>query len=283
VAHAELTAAPFTARYLTRPPSERLAPFVESLWYFEGRGFSHERERILPSGTMQILVNLHEDELRSYHGEGHRELRRIRGAALAGIHPSHFAIDTAEQRAIAGVSFKPGGAFPFFDAPASATAGEHVELDFFWGRHGAVIRERLLERPTPLGVLEELEACLLERAARDLRPDLEVSFAVHELERGAPVRELTEELRTSPRRFIRRFEEVVGLTPKRYARIRRFRRVLDAIELGRRVDWAKMAVLAGYYDQAHLIHDFREFSGLSPGAYEPRTHGDRTHVPLRAR
>jgi AraC-like DNA-binding protein len=267
----------FTMRFVERKPPPHLAPFIEGFWYFEGSDFAHSHERILPTGRMQLLVNLHEDELRSYHDDG---VRRIHGAGLCGLHARHFGIDTAEQRRIAGVNFTAGGAFPFFRPPASATTEEHVGLDALWARDGELVRERLLERATPAAILEELERIVMERAARELTFDPGIALALDALERGMQVAALHERLGTSAKRFIRRFEDVVGLTPKRYARIRRFRRVIASIELGRRIDWAKVAVLAGYYDQAHLIHDFREFSGMSPTAYRPRAPGDRTHVPL---
>lgn len=267
----------FQQRIVTRAPPSHLAPFVESFWYYEGTDFAHERERILPTGRIQLFVNLHEDELRSYHDDG---VRRIHGAAICGLHTRHFAIDTAEQRRIVGINFTAGGAFPFFREPASATTEEHVGLDALWARDGALVRERLLERRTPAAILEELETILMQRLARELAFDPAIALALEALERSTPVREVHDRLGTSAKRFIRRFEEVVGLTPKRYARIRRFRRLIGSVELGRRVDWAKAAVVGGYFDQAHLIHDFREFSGLSPTAYRPRAPGDWTHVPL---
>jgi AraC-like DNA-binding protein len=199
---------------------------------------------------------------------------------VCGLHTRHFAIDTAEQRRIVGVNFTAGGAFPFFREPACATTEEHVGLDTLWSRDGALVRERLLERRTPAAMLGELETILMERLARELAFDSGIALALDALERSTPVREVHDRLGTSAKRFIRRFEDVVGLTPKRYARVRRFRRLIGSVELGRRVDWAKAAVLAGYYDQAHLIHDFKEFSGLSPTAYRPRAPGDFTHVPL---
>ncbi|MBA3545110.1 MAG: AraC family transcriptional regulator, partial [Nannocystis sp.] len=120
-----------------RTPSPALAPFVASLWHYEDAGeLAHTRERILPSGTMQLLVNLHEDELRTYHGDGFGLVRRTRGATIAGVTGQHFVIDTAEQRALVGVSFRPGGAFPFFTAPADALRETDVELDQVWGREG---------------------------------------------------------------------------------------------------------------------------------------------------
>ena len=63
------------------PTSPALRPFVDKLWYFTG-DMPHARERILPTGTMQLLVNLHEDELRTYGGEDFARVQRMRGAAI---------------------------------------------------------------------------------------------------------------------------------------------------------------------------------------------------------
>ncbi|HET8933926.1 MAG TPA: helix-turn-helix domain-containing protein [Polyangiales bacterium] len=269
----------FTALYHWWKPSEPLRPFVESLWYFAGSDFVHARERILPNGRMGLLINLAEDELRSYHGEQF-ELIRTAGAALCGTFAQHFAIDTSEQRAVVGVNFRPGGAWPFFNESASAVANQHVPLDVLWGRDGAVLRDRLLSQRSPDAILQELDRVLLERMVRPLQPDRAIEYALKQLARGTPVFDLRKELGKSPRRFIRDFELVVGLTPKRYARIQRFARLLQTIELTGRIAWTQTALRFGYYDQAHLIRDFREFAGQSPTHYQPRAAHDRTHVPL---
>jgi AraC-like DNA-binding protein len=65
-----------------------------------------------------------------------------------------------------------------------------------------------------------------------------------------------------PRHLRRLFLDRIGLTPKRFCRILRFR---HAVSMGRRRHgWAEIAAACGYYDQAHMIRDFREFAGLSP-------------------
>ena len=278
VAVSPLTIAP--PRIYTRKPSGPLAPFVESIWYFTSDRFAHERERILPSGSMQLLVNLDEDEIRTYRGPGYSTVERVSGAALSGTYHGHFAIDTAEQRSIAGVAFRSGGAFPFFRPPADEVTGAHVGLDDLWGSSGLTLRDRLLEAPSPEAILDRLESVLLEKAVRPLDPDRALDFAVNALDRGATVAAVLSRIGGSSRRFLREFAERVGLTPKRFERVRRFRHVLDAIEVGRPVAWARVALTCGYYDQAHLINDFREFSGLTPTAYVPRSYGDRLHVPL---
>ena len=63
------------------------------------------------------------------------------------------------------------------------------------------------------------------------------------------------------------FDTHIGLTPKTYARMFRFRRVVDLVQRGQGLDWTRIAMSCGYYDQAHFNHEFREFSGMSPGEY----------------
>jgi AraC-like DNA-binding protein len=262
------------------PTAPALRPFVEVLWHFEGADLRHVRERILPTGTMQLLVNLHEDELRTYRGDGFEQVERIRGAGLSGAYAAPFGIDTAEQRWVVGVQFKPGGAAPFLPAPADALSEDHVEIDALWGRDGAVLRERILEAPTPAAKLRTLEAALLERAVRPFEVDECVEFAVAACNRGVPIRDLTARLGMTPRRFTRRFRESVGLSPKRFARVRRFAQVLRAIQVGGPVDWSRVAADCGYYDQAHLIRDFREFSGVSPTGYRARANREGNHMVI---
>jgi methylphosphotriester-DNA--protein-cysteine methyltransferase len=84
----------------------------------------------------------------------------------------------------------------------------------------------------------------------------------------------------SQKRFIQLFSDEVGLTPKLYCRIRRFQQVVRGVEKGQRVDWADVALLSGYFDQAHFIHDFQAFSGLNPSAYLMQRTGHLNHVPI---
>ena len=264
-----------------RTPSPALAPFVASLWHYEAAGeLSHARERIMPSGAMQLLVNLDEDELRTYHGDDLASAQRTRGATIGGVSTRHFAIDTAEQKAILGVAFHPGGAYPFFTPPADALRELDVELSEVWGREGAVLRERLLEQRDPQARLAVLEATLLARVVRPLSFDPAMRLAISALERDVPVAAVGERLGMSPRRLIDTFARQVGMTPKRFARVRRFQRLLAVIAGGHAPPWAELAQQCGYYDQAHLIHEFRSFSGLHPTAYAARGPDVHNHVVL---
>jgi AraC-like DNA-binding protein len=256
-----------------------LVPFVERVWYFEGE-LPSRLERVLPNGRLQLLVNLDADELRTYHGDRLRQIERTGGVVLGGAQGSAVAIDTAEQRRVAGVSFRVGGSYPFFGASADALTDCHVELDRLWGRDGSVLRERLLEEESPAGVLAALERALLEQAVRPLALDRTVGGAVTLLATGVAVAAVTEQLGVSARRLTRAFGRQVGLTPKRFSRVARMQRAVRALAAvgAPREGWAAFAVDHGFYDQAHLIHEFRALTRMTPTEYAPRSADAVNHV-----
>lgn len=161
---------------VVRPRSPALAPFVTSLGYV-GSVLPSGRERVLPSGHMSLMVNLHEDAFRTYEGPDHATVHRTNGAVLAGPRARHTVIDTEEQRCLVEVNFELGGAAPFFAVPPSATRDHLIELEALWGRDGGVLRERLLEAETSDEKLQAVEAALLEHLARPSEADPAVAFA----------------------------------------------------------------------------------------------------------
>jgi methylphosphotriester-DNA--protein-cysteine methyltransferase len=76
------------------------------------------------------------------------------------------------------------------------------------------------------------------------------------------------------------FREQIGMPPKLYCRLQRFQNMLKQIASGSSVDWAQLALAAGYCDQAHLVHEFRDFSGLSPTAYLGERRRAASHVSI---
>jgi AraC-like DNA-binding protein len=266
-----------------RPASPALAPFVSWIGYYQGR-FAHARERTLATGGMQLLVNLADDEL-WWHPDGAAEGQRTAGAAVQGPDSRPGVVDPAHQRAIVWVAFRPGGAWPFLPLPASELRDQLVGLADLWGPDGVSLRERLLAAPSPAGKLRVVEAALLARVVRPLAPDPAVAVAAAALHRGATVAKVSDRLGWPRQRLTRHFVERIGLTPKRFARVRRFQRLLGSVTAGggyghSGVDWARLAAESGYHDQAHMIHDFHTFAGMCPTAYVPRSPAEQNHVPL---
>ena len=254
-------------RQILRAPRAELADFVEKLWLSEAPLQPHDRERVLPDGSMTLVVNLADDEVRHYSADGACE--RLRGITVHGAQSAPFVIDTAEQRHVIGVHFKPGGAYPFFGVAAGELRGLHLSLADLWGAAADSLRGELLEARDDDERFVALELALLRRvAATPPRRHAGMLAALHELASSAPaerIATLAGRLGVSPRRLTSRFDEEVGLAPKRLARILRFQRALAALASpARAANLARIALDAGYFDHAHFVRDFRAFAGTSP-------------------
>jgi AraC-like DNA-binding protein len=266
--------------YLQRVPRSPLNEFVESVWCCENDPRPHALERVLPNGTAQLIVNLKEDQTRVYRPELGYRCETSSGTTFSGVQSRYCLIDTAELECVAGVVFRPGGLGSFVRIPAHDARDAHIPLDLFWGRGAGDLREQLLEAPDVAARLDTLERVLLERCnPAGLHPA--VSFALNALHRrpcDASVADVVDRIGLSPKRFIERFKAVVGVPPKQYCRILRFQRALARAEKGQRVNWTRIAVDCGYFDQAHFIHDFRAFAGITPTAYDAGRTQFRNHV-----
>ena len=269
--------------YCTHRPGPPLDRFVERLWYWEGAPLAHAKDRLLPGGSCALIINLFEDENRLYNGPNDDVVERLPGAVLCAAYSRYFVIDTREQRANIGVGFRPGGTWPFFDPGGDELQNQHVGLRDLWGSAGDTLRERILSAPTPRAKLLLLETELLQRATRPLQRRAEVDFAIARLTQAPSdytIAMLSEHVGLSARRFTRLFTLEVGLTPKVYARVQRFKRVLGCMQSGAARDWTELAQNCGYFDQSHLIRECRSMSGFTPTELAARRIGDSDHVAL---
>ncbi len=270
-------------------PAPPLSHFVDLMWFGADYIVPHALERVLPTGDMSLIINLHEDRTRIYDADDPRKYKTLNGAIVVGAYSSFNVIDTAEQRSTIGAAFRPGGAFPFFNLPAGELEDNNVSLETLWGREAAsTLRERLLAAPSPERKLEILERALLDRVVAPLDPTHPaVAFAVRNFRHHPqrPISAITDQIGLSDRRFIQLFFSQVGMTPKRFCRVQRFQQVLRKITgssgtAAAAIDWPEIALTCGYFDQSHFIHDFRAFSGINPSTYVANKTQFQNHVAL---
>lgn len=272
--------------FLAHTPAPALRGFVDRFWLCSDAP-SHDRERIHPSGTVELVINLREDEVRIYDPDRPARARRFAGAVVSGTYARPFVIDPRQHASIIGVHFYPGGAFPFLGPRADELANDHVDLATLWGRAAGELRERLCESASAAERFAIMEQTLLRQLARPLKCHPAVSAALRAFEQShgcVDVRRVARQVELSDRRFIEVFAAEVGLTPKRFCRVLRFQHARAEIGRNSAPDWARPALECGYFDQSHLIHDFREFAGMSPTSYvrqrnQPLLHN---HAPFAA-
>jgi methylphosphotriester-DNA--protein-cysteine methyltransferase len=162
-------------------------------------------------------------------------------------------------------------------------ANRHVALAGVW-RDGAVeLRERVLEAAGPRQRLGEAERVLGRRLAGSVEATHPLAVEAVALIARGPVRhtvaQLSDRLGWTPRRLQQVFSAEVGLTPRGFQRLARFRSTLGSIDTAAEVGWAAFAREHGYFDQSHLIREFREHTGLAPTAYLRRRGPSLNHVP----
>ena len=155
------------------------------------------------------------------------------------------------------MTFRPGGLAEVLGIPANEFTGRIVPLEDL---------SRDLAGLSEFDSVRDIEAQLLRMARTPTDPI--IGDAVRQLAGSHGTRDiasLARDFGISTRHLERRFLDRVGLQPKLFARMRRFQSVFPAIESGK-ANWAAAAIACGYYDQAHLIRDFREFAGEPPAS-----------------
>jgi AraC-like DNA-binding protein len=250
---------------MTRHPGPPLSEFVEYFWALSDAP-THVREYVVPSGTIELVVNLQQDEFRIFDTGARPEThRRFPGAIVSGCYSQSFGIDTRDHAAILGVHFRPGGASGLLGAPPGELLDLHVALGDLWGVLAIELRERLCAACSTSERFRIVEYALIGRLPDGPHARSAIATAVRELDRpGVAVGDVAGELQLSRRRFIEIFTRDVGMTPKRYARVRRFQRALSLATTSPSPEWARLALECGYYDQAHLCREWAELTGLSP-------------------
>ena len=268
--------------FLHRKPSAPLSDFVDVLWLYQGYEVSHEKERLMPDGSVELVINLAENRIRNFDSRNPEKFETIPGCVVSGPRSEFFVIDTAEQAAVAGVHFKPGGAFPFFRVPPAEMADQSIALESLWGNASGWLRERVVEAKSPEGKLHMLECCSLEQLAKPLERHPAVNFALQRLSAAYPpgISWIVDRVGYSQRHFIELFCDEVGLTPKLFSRVSRFQQVIRAAHTQQETNWVQVALDCGYYDQAHFVHDFQSFAGITPSEYLARKTPHVNHVPM---
>src|ERR1043165_7423861 len=146
---------------LTHVPGPPLSQCVAYLWWMRDAP-EHTSERVVPSGTLELVVNLHEDEIGIYRADT-MQRQRYSGAVVSGAHRGYFVADPRAHASIIGVHFKPGAAGPVLGVPPGELADQHVDLACLWGSAGVALRERLCDAATPAERFAILESSLQSR------------------------------------------------------------------------------------------------------------------------
>jgi AraC-like DNA-binding protein len=244
--------------YQQYPPCPALAPYVVCLWTCHVHaGAAAIAHRVLPDNCIDILWQDSDPE-----------------GGVAGMMSKAIVVPFDRPVHTVAVRFKPGAAAHFFDLPLDALTDLHPCLRDLWGadlagRCADALWRRPLSDRAALGVIERL--LLVRLRASTPRPGL-VEHAVAALQAShgnVQIAALAATLGVSRQHLASQFRSRVGLGAKQFSRICRFQHAsarLQALGPGQ-ADMAALALDLGYYDQPHMIHEFRALADSTPHAF----------------
>lgn len=191
-------------------------------------------------------------------------------SVLLGPQVSRVNIKVHNQLKAVRVDFLPGGLFRFLKIPMYELFDNGFDASDFFGKKMKILTEQLSEITDLEDGKKLVEKFLLDRL-RIVNDHLPFDNALHFLYRnnGNISMEKAASLSClSLKQFERKCKERIGMNPKSYARILKFSRAYRLHEASPELDWISIAYEAGYYDQMHMIKDFKIFAGVNPSEIE---------------
>jgi AraC-like DNA-binding protein len=261
----------------------RLTEIVASMWFGAGKT-AYQRDRILPSGMSQLLINLGPPQYRVEAGPPEVRVPFV-DIWYSGLHQGPIDTEAPHGNALLGVAFSARGGFPWLDERMDGLSDRIIALADALGDGALALRERLLNTDSLATRFRVVERWLLARLRPRTIVHPAVRWAVDQI--AASGGRVAIEALATQTGFTRKhlgnlFQQQVGVSPKSLARIHRFRGALDIMNRANGdVPWAALAEQCGFYDQSHLINEFRRFTGFSPVELARRDRPDSGSVVLR--
>jgi AraC-like DNA-binding protein len=256
-------------KFISKIPSFPLNNFVEYILHYEDYNPVHTKEKILPDGGTDLLIDLTDEPKKIFNNDDHSKHRVVKKGWISGIRKEFITIGASHQTMIV-VRFKPGRAFPFFKFPLNELTDQIVELNEIWNSRFLSLRDQLINISDPEKRVESVEDFLLNISKNKLYICESVDYTINELEKNESlikINTLAEKIGYSHKHLVHLFESKVGITPKYYSRIMKFQKAVISLEKNENMNWFDLAYQCSYYDQSHFVNEFKKFSGLNPTSY----------------
>jgi AraC-like DNA-binding protein len=233
-------------------PNPQLQPFVECFWTSRTEGGAVSSTRVLPDGCVDLIFDL---------------APGFETAFWVGTMTRTVVVETSRPRHLLGVRFHPGGAKGLLDLPLKELTDQRASFQSVTPFVEEVL-ERLLGSEAPASDI--VEHWLVRTLVPDNKFEIiqSVSRRARQAKGNVRVGEIAASLGLSSQYLNRVMNDGVGVDLKTFCRIVRMRACTDSLRAGEAgVDWSAVAVDFGFYDQSHLIHEFNDLVGLSPGQF----------------
>lgn len=257
--------------YKVYTPPDALRPYVDSLWSSSTSGDA-DRETppqcCLPLGMSEFIVQVKGTDSRNLLSGRWRYSPRV---YFLGVMTQPVTWTMRGGALMVGARLKPEGMVRLFHTPLATFQNQETDAMPFLDREERGMLDEILRAVDTDEAIARLVRMLEGQLER--MPEVEDRFLkalarVRAQRRSWDKDAMNDALCVSDRQMQRMFKTHLGLSPKTYFRIMRFREAYDTTIARREVDWIDLSCTLGYSDQAHFIRDFKRYTGITPGAFQ---------------
>mgnify|MGYP002777099159 CR=1 FL=1 len=246
-------------------PSDELKEFVMCYWNLEGdKESTPVKNTIVPDGTMKLIFH-YEDTYKHHPRNG--ESIVLPKCFLIGQLTQPYVVEPLGVTGSFVVRFHPNGFLPFTTIPIKDMENTAVPIDKLFGNEGAEVGKNILHANDTSERINLIEKFLLKRLTDKKTIDFVVKSTIEtilEANGKFTVNEFSHEMNINRRKLTRKFSSAIGLSPKQLAKIIRIQAALKTLLVKKVASFTELAYENEYFDQAHFIKEFKEFTGLTP-------------------
>jgi AraC-like DNA-binding protein len=258
-------------------PNSDLAALVKCYWILESpKEQTPSRNTIVPDGCMKLIFH-YGDLYRHYADDG--DSICLPKSFLIGQLTKPYEVEPTGETGTFFVCFHPNGFFPFATFPIKEMENTAVPLEKLFGKDGLEIGQKILFAETTSERIDLIETFLLNRLTSKATIDNIVKTTVETILTAngqLSISELSKQNNINRRQLVRKFSSSIGLSPKQLSKTMRIQSTLKTLLSKEVTSLTDLAYDNDYFDQAHFIKDFKEFTGLTPKEF----YGDNLKMSL---
>jgi AraC-like DNA-binding protein len=245
--------------------AEELQPFVKCFWSLEApAAIVAQKQRIVPDGCMEMIF--HYGDLYEQFDEDGTIITQPRCFVFGQI-TKPLEIAPAGVSGIIAARFHPDGFLPFSNISVQQMENKAIALNTIFGLTNNSFEQVVLQAATNEERIQLIESFLINKLqtaeVRNRITQLGID-ALLQSNGQMNVQELVATLQINRRQLERKFSSAIGLSPKQLSKMIRLQNTFRMMGQKQFTSLTSLAYENGYYDQAHFIKEFKEFTGVSP-------------------
>jgi AraC-like DNA-binding protein len=254
--------------YQVYDPLPELQPFIKCFWTLDDeRKEQPVKQRVVPDGCMEMIF--HYGDLYKQYFEDGSSITQPRSFIFGQI-TKYIEIAPEGISGVVAARFFPEGLLPFLSIPVSALENKAISLDALFNEKGKDLEDKVLSAADNLQRIKLIEGFLLSRLADPQTIDTITKTCVETIFQSQgqlDVVQLAGKMNLNRRSMERKFTSAIGMSPKQLSKVVRLQAAMKMLEQKKFSSLTSLAYENGYYDQAHFIKDFKEFTGMSPKSF----------------